>query len=77
MITDRNGKELQVGDIVFYGERVNSKGSRGKCKVGTITGFNSQYVVVDSEYGQMSGSSLIKCSPKFANMFTDGSIFEI
>lgn len=76
-VLDYYGKELQVGDLVYYGIKVNSKGSRGSMEVGTITKLEGSYVCVDTSYYRMNGNSCKKCGPKFASMYKDGTIFEI
>lgn len=78
IITDIARNPLSVGDCVYYGERSGSKSARGVCKVGRITKLESgRYVTVDSTYYRMEGTSVRKCTEKFADMFNDGSIFEI
>lgn len=73
---DKVGNELAVGDIVVYGIKANSNGARGQINVGVITEI-SNMVKVDSTYTRMKSESIRKCSPKFATMFKDGTIYDI
>lgn len=73
---DKHGNELNVGDFVFYGEKAGNQGSRGVCKVGKILEI-TRYIQVEGSWSQLTGGSVIKCSEKFAEMYKNGSIFQI
>lgn len=73
---DRLGVEVNVGDIVAYGEKVWSKGGRAWTKVGIISSID-RYVHVPGEYSGLTSQSFIKCSPNFARMLEDNSIYNI
>ncbi|WWS25359.1 hypothetical protein vBKpnAMK6_00417 [Klebsiella phage vB_Kpn_AM_K6] len=70
MMKDSKGREVQVGDIVFYGERTYNKGGR-------ITDIASGLAKVDNDYVAMRSKSFVKVSPMFATMWENGTIFEI
>ena len=74
---DKVGNELSVGDIVIYGVKANCNGARGEMKIGTVLEVDNRYVRVNTSYSRMTSQSVRKCSPKFAQMFDDGSIYEI
>lgn len=73
---DKNGKEVNVGDMIAFGERVHSQGGRGYLKVGRIQKID-RFVHVDSDYTGLTSGSIIKCTEKFADMFNSGTVFEI
>lgn len=77
IVTDSARNPLYVGDCVYYGERAGSKSARGVCKVGRITKIEGRYITVNSTYYRMEGTSARKCTARFADMFNDGSIFEV
>lgn len=71
------GNELSIGDLVVYGKKARNQGTRGEIEIGTITDIDNRYVTVDSSYNRLTWSSVRKCSPKFAAMFKDGTIYDI
>lgn len=77
MMKDSRGQEVQVGDIVFYGERTYNKGGRGSMRCGRITDIASGLVKVDNDYVAMRSKSFVKVSAMFATMWDTGTIFEI
>ena len=74
---DNIGNELSIGDIVVYGKKAANQGTRGEIEVGQITDIDNRYVTVDSSYSRLMSTSVRKCSPKFAAMFKDGTIYDI
>ena len=75
---DSLGKEVQVGDIVIYGVRTNTGGSRGAKKLGTITDIRSGGLVkVDTDYVAMKSQSFIKVTPNFAQLWETNKIYDI
>ncbi|QEG10875.1 hypothetical protein KMI11_104 [Klebsiella phage KMI11] len=77
MMKDSKGRDVQVGDIVFYGERTYNKGGRGSMRCGRITDIASGLAKVDNDYVAMRSKSFVKVSPMFATMWENGTIFEI
>lgn len=74
---DNIGNELSIGDVVVYGKKAANQGTRGEINVGTIIELEGRYATVDSSYSRLMSSSIRKCSPKFASMFKDGTIYDI
>lgn len=73
--TDKFGRELKVGDLVFYPRVIESKGARSEMGFSTVKGKNRGYIQLTSSYRGISPSSLVKVTESFRRAYEDGTIF--